>query len=105
MTDPVTSRPFELRPPSAAPAPETKPPPEIFRIEAVRDGNRVVELRGIGAGTGFAVEYRVDAVDGRQVDAPVQTASFATQADVKAFVDDASAALQYLGCHIRAARA
>jgi hypothetical protein len=106
VTNAVTSGQFDLRPPQDAPGSEGPPPAELFRIDAVRDGNRVVQLRGVGAGTGYTVEYRVDAVNGRQADGPpVQTASFATQADVKAFVDDVSAALQYLGCRISASHA
>jgi hypothetical protein len=102
VTDAVTSGPFELRPPSVAPASEAHQPAELFSIEAVRDGNRVVQLRGLEVESGYAVEVRVEAVDGRAVE-PRATRShpFARQADAKAFVDEAAAALQYLGCHIR----
>ncbi len=71
-------------------------------MEAVRGGNRVVQLRAIATESGYAVECHVDAVDGRTVEArPPQAHVFTTQAEAKAFVDEAAAALQYLGCHIR----
>ena len=79
---------------------------ELFRLEATRSGNRVVQLRALSTADGYAVECHVDAVDGRAVEArPAPRHSFATQAEAKAFVDEAAAALQYLGCHIRAGSA
>jgi hypothetical protein len=88
--------------PAQAPAPAT----ELFRLEATRSGNRVAQLRALSTADGYLVECQVDAVDGRTVDARrAPRHSFATQAEAKAFVDEAAAALQYLGCHVRAGNA
>ena len=98
---------MELRP-----APETSdlrthtaqpPATELFRLEATRGGNRVVQLRALLVEGTYAVECQVDAVDGRRTEArsPLRH-SFATQAQARAFADEAAAALQYLGCHVRA---
>lgn len=95
---------MDLRSPHVAPAPAPAPATELFRLEATRGGTRVVQLRALFAHDSYAVECHVEAVDGRRTEAPPPLRhSFATQAQAKAFADEAAAALQYLGCHVRAA--
>ena len=101
-----TPPPLDLASSHGVPAPPEAPAPatELFRLEATRGGNRVVQLRALVTGDGYAVECRVEAVDGRRTETPPPFRhSFATQAQTQAFTDEAAAALQYLGCHVRAA--
>ena len=91
------------RSPHGAPTPAAVPATELFRLEATRGGSRVVQLHALFSHDGYAVECQVEAVDGRRTEAPPPLRhSFETQAQAKAFVDEAAAALQYLGCHVRA---
>jgi hypothetical protein len=83
-------------------APDTVGVAELFRLQATRSGSRVVQLRVLSTADGYAVESHVAAVDGRHGEAKAAALSpFATEAEAKAFVDEAAVALQYLGCHVR----
>jgi hypothetical protein len=98
-----TSHTLDVRSPHGAPTPAPGPATALLRLEATRDGSRVVQLRALFAHDSYAVECQVEAVDGRRTEVPPPLRhSFETQAQAKAFVDEAAAALQYLGCHVRA---
>lgn len=74
---------------------------ELFLVEARRDGDRVATLRLLPGSSGYVVECDVVPVGGRpgesQHPGPY---AFASEREARAFVDEASTALQYLGCEI-----
>lgn len=90
---------------SASPEHPTGPQParrvELFALEAKRGGDRLVTLRVLAHGPDYVVECDVEAPTARANEArPAGPYVFATQRDAKAFVDEATTALQYLGCEI-----
>lgn len=89
--------------PAATAGTVPSPRGELVSIEATRGNERVVALRLIedGAG-GYTVECDVDPVDGHRVALwRAGPYSFQSERDARTFVDEATVALQYLGCEIR----
>ena len=76
---------------------------ELFVREARRDGETVVRLRCVRRGDEFGVEceIRPQPQAGALVTGPQQrTYAFASRELARSFVDEAAAALEFLGCEI-----
>jgi CopC domain len=70
---------------------------ELFSRRAEKDGRAIAVLRAIEGGGAYTVEYEVRSVDG---DARRGSYRFDTRVEASRFVDEATLALQYLGCSI-----
>jgi hypothetical protein len=71
---------------------------ELFARQVEKDGRPIVLLRAIEGEDGCTVEYELRSVDGDTV----RPGRFCFDARVQAsrFVDEATLALQYLGCSV-----
>jgi hypothetical protein len=71
---------------------------ELFARQAEKDGRPIVLLRAIEGEDGCTVEYELRSMDGDTV-RPGRFC-FDTRVEASRFVDEATLALQYLGCSI-----
>ena len=79
---------------------------ELLAVEAKRGTERVVTLRVLAHGADYVVECDVAPVGDRPNERrAVGPYVFATQSEANAFVNEATTALQYLGCEIAEAKA
>ena len=73
----------------------------LFALEANRGGARVVTFRVLADGSEYIVTCDVAPVDGRPNESHlVRPYAFASPSEANAFVEEATTALEYLGCEI-----
>jgi hypothetical protein len=85
------------RRPDAGAAPGASP--ELFVRESYKDGSRVLRLRCVSRAGGFVVECAVKPVGTGLNDPPeLRAYAFADSHSAKLFADEATRALEYLGC-------
>lgn len=84
------------------PAPEgPQPGRQLVHRYANRGSQQVVTLRCVETAGGFSVECQVYPVGSLKVEPePRGPYAFASEAEARQFVDEATLALQYLGCDV-----
>jgi hypothetical protein len=82
-------------PPSAA----AQPGRQLVHRFAKRGDDRVMTLRCVETHGGFSVECEVNPVGGLDP-APRGPYAFSSESEARQFVDEATLALQYLGCDV-----
>ena len=89
-----------LRTVDAAPA-GSQPGRQIVHRYANRGSQQIVTLRAVETAAGFAVECNVYPLGSLKVEPePRGPYAFASEAEARQFVDEATLALQYLGCDV-----
>jgi hypothetical protein len=78
-----------------------RPGRQLVHRFAKRGSQQVVTLRCVETGNGFAVECEVYPVGSLKVEPEAKGPyQFATEVEARQFVDEATLALQYLGCDV-----
>jgi hypothetical protein len=84
-----------------APTAGSQPGRQIVHRYANRGSQQIVTLRAVETAGGFAVECEVYPVGSLKVEPESRGPyAFATEAEARQFVDEATLALQYLGCDV-----